>query len=451
VTVPAAGVAGVSPVERYVAAHRTFAGNGAGRAPGWLRELRAGGLARFGALGFPTLREEEWRFTSVAPIAETPFVLAPVPGTRQPSPAQLAPLGPAAGHRLVFVNGRFSERLSTAADVPAGVRIESLAGAVAHHPDLVERHLGRYAGQQQGPFAALNTAFVADGAFVHVPAACELTDPVEILFVAVPGDGPEVCHPRNLIVLEHAARAVVVERYVSLADGVYWTNAVTEIFAGDGARAECYRIQQESDRAFHVATTQAVQGRDSVVRLHPLVFGAALSRHDLRVVLDGAGGSLLLNGLYLLGGRQHADHHTVIDHARPHCESHEYFTGVLDERARGVFSGRIIVRPGAQRTDSKQTNNNLLLSSEAHADSQPQLEIYADDVRCTHGSTVGPLDERALLYLRSRGIDEAEARGLLTYGFAAEVLGRVALGPLRARLDALVRARLARSGITGAP
>ncbi|MGH9262883.1 MAG: Fe-S cluster assembly protein SufD, partial [Acidimicrobiales bacterium] len=243
--------------------------------------------------------------------------------------------------------------------------------------------------------------------------------------------------------------AVIVERYVALADGVYWTNAVTEVVAGDGARAECYRIQQEGDRAFHVATTQSVQGRDSTVRLHPIAFGAALSRHDLRAVLDGAGGSLLLNGLYLLGGRQHADHHTVIDHARPHCESHEYFTGVLDGQARGVFNGRIIVRPGAQRTDSKQTNNNLLLSGEAHADSQPQLEIHADDVKCTHGSTVGPLDERALFYLRSRGLDEQGARGLLTYGFAAEILGRIALAPLRAQLDGVVRTRLARGGIPG--
>jgi len=442
---PGVDLAGAGPVERFVAAQRAFAGNGAGRAPAWLRALREGAIARFGALGFPTTRQEEWRFTSVAPIAETPFRLADAPASLLPSPAQLPQRS--GGARLVFVNGHFSEPLSTAPGPAAGVRLESLARALERQPELVERHLGRSANGSEGPFAALNTAFVADGALVHISAARELAEPVEILFVAVPGTGPEVCHPRTLIVLERAARATIVERYVSLGDGVHWTNAVTEIVAGDGARADCYRIQQENERAFHIATTRSIQGRDSVVRLHPAAFGGALARHDLRAVLDGTGGSLLLNGLYVLGSRQHADHHTVIDHAQPHCESHEYFTGVLDERSRGVFNGRIIVRPGAQRTDSKQTNNNLLLSSDAHADSQPQLEIYADDVKCTHGSTVGPLDERALFYLRSRGLDEAAARGLLTYGFAAEVLGRMELAALRAELDDLVRARLARSGI----
>jgi Fe-S cluster assembly protein SufD len=224
---------------------------------------------------------------------------------------------------------------------------------------------------------------------------------------------------------------------------VYWTNAVTEVVAGDGAHVDCYRVQRESDRAYHVAVTDVHQGRDSTVNLHAVAFGAALARHDLRGTLAGPGGYLILNGLYVLAGEQHADHHTAIDHAAPHCESHEYFNGVLDGRSHGVFNGRIIVRPGAQKTDSKQTNNNLLLSREAHADSQPQLEIYADDVKCTHGSTVGPLDSKALFYLRSRGIAEVEARRLMTYGFAAEILNRMDVAPLRAQLDQIVRTRLA--------
>ena len=217
---------------------------------------------------------------------------------------------------------------------------------------------------------------------------------------------------------------------------------MTEVVAGDGARADCYRVQRESERAYHVAVTEAHQGRDSRVNLHAVAVGGVLTRHDLRGTLAGPGGYLILNGLYLLAGRQHADHHTTIDHAAPHCESHEYFNGVLDGRSRGVFNGRIIVRPGAQKTDSKQTNNNLLLSTEAHADSQPQLEIHADDVKCTHGSTVGPLDARAVFYLRSRGMGEVEARRLLTYGFAAEILGRMEIAPLRAQLDRIVRDRL---------
>lgn len=431
--------------ERYLTQYRAFAGNGAAGAPGWLRELREGAIARFGELGFPTTRQEEWRFTSVAPIVETPFTLADPRGAEGLAAADLAPLllGEAAPHRLVFVNGSYSAPLSQVAEFPRGVRVGSLAAALASDPELVHRHVARYAGYRDSAFAALNTAFLLDGAFVYVPARLSLEEPLQLLFLSTPHQAPLVSHPRNLIVVEREARATVVETYASVADGVYWTNAVTEIVVGDGARADCYRIQRESEQAYHVATTQAHQGRDSTVNLHAAVFGAALARHDLRAVLGGPGGSLILNGLYLLRGRQHADHHTVIDHAQPHCESHEYFNGVLNDQARGVFTGRIIVRPGAQRTDSKQTNNNLLLSGEAHADSQPQLEIHADDVKCTHGSTVGPLDQRALFYLRSRGMDTEEARRLLTYGFGAEILARMEAAPLREQLDRIVRARLA--------
>jgi Fe-S cluster assembly protein SufD len=251
-----------------------------------------------------------------------------------------------------------------------------------------------------------------------------------------------VTHPRTLIVVEREARAAVVETYGALGEAPYWTNAVTEIVAGDGAHVDTYRVQREAESAYHVATSQIVQGRDSAVNLHAVAFGGALARHDVGARLGGPGGRLVLNGLYLLRGRQHVDHHTTIDHAEPHCESHEYFNGVLDDRARSVFTGRILVRPGAQRTDSKQTNNNLLLSGEAHADSQPQLEIYADDVKCTHGSTVGPLDQRALFYLRSRGLAAEAARRLLTYGFGAEIVGRMEVAPLRERLDAMVRAHV---------
>jgi len=429
-------------VERLVEAYRAFAANGASGAPAWLKELRDGGIARFGELGFPTTKQEAWRFTSVAPLVETPFELAPAPGTRYPVPADIEPflLGP--GPRLVFVNGFLVRSLST--PVSDGVRLDGLAQALVDTPDLVREHFGKYAGFQDRPFAALNTAFVRDGAFVHVPEKLALEPPIQLLFLATPGErGPAVAHPRNLIVVEREARATVVETYAALSDGVYWTNAVTEVVVGDGARADCYRVQRESERAYHVAVTDVHQGRDSRVNMHAVAFGAALARHDLRGTLAGPGGYLILNGLYLLAGAQHTDHHTAIDHAAPHCESHEYFNGVLDDESRGVFNGRIIVRPGAQKTDSKQTNNNLLLSGRAHADSQPQLEIHADDVKCTHGSTVGPLDPRALFYLRSRGMGEAEARRLLTYGFAAEILGRMEIAPLRAQLDRIVRARLA--------
>jgi Fe-S cluster assembly protein SufD len=431
-------------VERLVGAYRAFAANGASGAPAWLKELREGAIARFDALGFPTTKQEAWRFTSVAALTETAFELAH-PAPRIPQLAEIQPFLLGDGPRLVFVNGFLQRSLST--PLVDGVRLDGLAQALVDTPDIVRQHLGRYAAFADRPFAALNTAFVQDGAFVHVPARLTTREPIQLLFLTTTPtatDGARhVAHPRNLIVVEREARAAVVETYAALGEGVYWTNAVTEVVVGDGASVDCYRVQRESDKAYHVAVTDVHQGRDSRANIHAVSFGGALARHDLRGTLAGPGGYLILNGLYLLAGEQHADHHTAIDHAAPHCESHEYFNGVLNGRSRGVFNGRIIVRPGAQKTDSKQTNNNLLLSGEAHADSQPQLEIYADDVKCTHGSTVGPLDPKALFYLRSRGVGEVEARRLMTYGFAAEILNRMDVAPLRAQLDQIVRNRLA--------
>ena len=424
-------------VEQLVGSYRAWASNGAARAPDWLKDLRESGIARFHDLGFPNMKQEAWRFTSVAPIAEGSFELAKPPA-RLPTLEDIRPfLLFEAGYRLVFVDGFFQRSLST----PFFDDVQSLAHVVTHRPDLVREHLGKYVATQDRPFSALNTAFVSDGAFVHVPAKARIAEPIQLLFLTT---GTQVVtHPRNLVVIEREARAAIIETYASLEQNVYWTNAVTEISAADGARVDLYRVQRESPRAYHVAATQTHQGRDSTVNLHTVAFGGALARHDIGAVMGGPGGTLILNGLYLLAGAQHADHHTTIDHAADHCESHEYFNGVLDGKSRGVFTGRIIVRPGAQKTDSKQTNNNLLLSTDAHADSQPQLEIYADDVKCTHGSTVGPLDPRALFYLRSRGVGEHEARRLLTYGFAAEILGRIQETPLRAQLDEIVRSRLA--------
>jgi len=431
-------MAATGTVERLVGSYNAWAANGASRAPSWLKELRTGGIARFAELGFPNMKQEAWRFTNVAPIAEGSFGVAKPP-SRIPTLDEIRPyLLLEAGPRLVFVDGFFQAALST----PFFDDVQSLAHVVQHRPDLVRAHLGKYASVGERPFSALNTAFVHDGAFVHVAAKATAELPIQLLFVAT-GEQRVVIHPRNLVVVEREARASIVETYAALRDGAYWTNAVTEIAVGDGARLDHYRVQREGVRAYHVATTQSHQGRDSTLNLHFVAFGGALARHDIGAVMAGPGGTLILNGLYLLAGQQHADHHTTIDHAADHCASHEYFNGVLDDKSRGVFTGRIIVRPGAQKTDSKQTNNNLLLSTDAHADSQPQLEIYADDVKCTHGSTVGPLDPRALFYLKSRGIGADEARRLLTYGFAAEILGRMDVAPLRAQLDQIVRGRLA--------
>ena len=438
----------VDRTERYVAEFAAFARNGASGAPEWLKQIREGAIARFAELGFPTTKQEEWRFTSVAPITEAGFTLAPAPSSLLPAPSDIDRLCVGAGPRVVFVDGRHAPTLSTRVDLAGGVWAGSLAVALrtdARREELARTHLARHARWRDSAFASLNTAFLADGAFVHVPANVTLERPLEVVFLSTGragSDGPIVSHPRSLIVVERGARASFVETYAGLWDGVYWTNTVTEVVVGEGAWAELYRVQQEGPHGFQVATTHSRQERDSYLGLHVLTLGAALARHDINAVLDGPGAELILNGLYLLGRAQHADHHTVIDHAQPHCASHEFFNGVLAERAHGVFNGRIVVRPGAQRTDSKQTNNNLLLSTEARADSQPQLEIYADDVKCTHGSTVGPIDQMQLYYLRSRGLSPEAARSILTYGFGVEILDRMRHPDVRDRLDRLVRARL---------
>ncbi len=443
----------------YVDAFKAFAGNGAAGAPAWLKQIREGAIARFAELGFPTMKQEEWRFTSVAPIAERSFTLPHAKGARLPAHAALDALALGAGPRVVIVDGHYAPKLSTVTAGPAGVQAGGLAAALQTEAvrELVQAHLARHARWQDSAFAALNTAFLADGAFVHVPAGVVLDQPLELVFFSTGREGaraagtgrrersdnPTVSHPRSLIVVEPGAQVAVVETYVGAPDEMYWTNAVTEIVVAEGARAELYRVQREGPHSFQVATTHSRQERDSFLGLHVVTLGAALARHDITTVLDGPGAELILNGLYLLSGTQHADHHTVIDHAQPHCASHEFFNGVLAERAHGVFNGRIVVRPGAQRTDSKQTNNNLLLSTEARADSQPQLEIYADDVKCTHGSTVGPIDQTQLYYLRSRGLSPETARSILTYGFGAEILERMRHPVVRDRLDRLVRERLA--------
>ena len=432
--------------ERFLAQYRAFAGNGAGGAPAWVRAWREDAIGRFSTLGFPSPRDEAWRSTNIAPVLETAFV--PAAGAA-PSPAVLDRFLAEAGgarHALVFVNGRYSSTLSSLGELPAGVRIGSLAAAVADESGPARQHLGRVAGLGQA-FSALNAAFLSDGAFAYVPQGATVAEPLQVLYLTTTAGAASapLTHPRSLVVLEAGARATLVETYAGLEpDARYLTNAVTETLLGDDARLDHYRVQRESGAAYHVAGSHARQGTRAVLHSTLVVFGAALSRHEVSAVLDGEHGELTLNGVSVLTGRQHADHHTTLDHARPHCDSREVFNTVLDDHARSVFTGRIIVRPGAQKTDSKQTSNNLILSGDARADSQPQLEIYADDVKCTHGSTTGPLDPNTLYYLRSRGLGVDQARNLLAYGFGSEILTRIEVPGIRAELDRLLQDWLAR-------
>jgi Fe-S cluster assembly protein SufD len=432
--------------ERFVAEFESFAGNGASGAPAWLKAKRESAITRFAETGLPHSRQEAWRFTDVKPIAGETFTLAGRPGV-SPAARQAAEsllLGGADRHAAVFVNGHFVPELSSLERLPDGVKLGSLRVALESDAQLLEAHLARYAKDERNPLTALSTAFISDGGFAYLPDDVVLEQPLQLVFLAdaVSGDNP-MWHPRNLVLAGRGAQGSVVESYVALGDATYWTNAVTEVVLGENAKVDTYRVQRESERAFHTATTESYQGRDSVFKLVNFTLGAQLSRQDINAVLDGEGADCTLDGLSMLEGRQHTDHHTTLEHAQPHCTSWEYFNGVFDEKARGVFTGRIIVRPGAQQTDSKQTNNNLLLSESARADSQPQLEIYADDVKCTHGATLGPIDDDHMFYLQSRGLSREEARRLLTYGFGSEILEAVKLDELKQQLDRIVRDRLA--------
>ena len=413
--------------------------------PEWLEPLRRAAAERFAATGFPSPRNEEWRFTPLGPVTQTPWVAAPQPA-REPARELLTPF--AFGHpewsTLVFVNGWYSEALSSIGRLPDGVRVSSLAEALRADGPLLESHLGRHAPIEGSAFTALNTASFRDGGFVSVPAGIDLANPVHLIFVTTPDAAGAAIHPRNLLLVARGARASVVESYVTLAgEHAYWTNPVTEVATGAGSWLEHTRIQRESELAQHIGLTHVDQERDSHYRSFTMAMGALMSRHNLHVRLNDENVESLMYGLYLTRGEQVADNHTAIFHDQPNCRSWEVYKGVLDGRSRAVFNGKVFVRPEAQKTDAKQTNRNLLLSDGARVDTKPQLEIFADDVKCTHGATVGRLDDLALFYARSRGIPALAAERLLTYAFAAEVIEEVALEPVRLELERLVRERLA--------
>jgi Fe-S cluster assembly protein SufD len=403
--------------------------------PASLTALRRMAIERFATLGFPTLRQEAWRQTNVAAISQGTFDRLPVDA---PEPevdlSRLDPLAEGAAARLVFVDGRLSARLSTVSDLPDGVVVAGLAETLQKAPQTVEPWLGQLARFEDQPFVALNTAFLTDGAVVRVPKGVVVEKPIHVLYVSTPqsGDHPLAIFPRNLFVAGENSQVTIVETYAG--EGPYFTSPVTELVAGPASVVDHYKLQMESREAFHVATFQVQGERSCTPSSHSISIGGALVRNDVIAILDGEGIDCILNGLYLGEGRQVIDNHMRVEHAKPHCASHELYKGVLDGSSRAVFNGLIHVHPGAQKTDAKQSNRNLLLSSHAVANSNPQLEIFADDVKCTHGSTVGQLDEDAIFYLRSRGIGEEAARSLLTYAFASDLVERAKVPALAREL-----------------
>ncbi len=405
--------------------------------PQWLRSMRRSAMDTFESGGFPSMKNEDWHFTNIAPVAEHKF--QPAKKGAAVSSEALARIEYGQDwHTVVFVNGRLA---APSQGLPAGLTITSLASEIEGDTDLIKRHFSKLATPESGTFTALNAAFAIDGAVIRLAADTVVEKPIHLVFVSDAGAEQAATHPHNLVFAERHSQATIIESFVAVGADVYFTNAVTEVFVADGARLSHYKLQRESQNAFHVGTLQVHQARDSRYESFSFATGAELSRTNVYTTLAGDAAEAVLNGLYMVDGKQHVDHQTRIEHVAPNCPSHELYKGILDGRSHGVFNGKVYVHPEAQKTDGKQSNNNLLLSDQARVDTKPQLEIFADDVKCTHGATVGRLDETALFYMRSRGIGTSQARRLLTYAFAADVLEKLELEPLKEALEAQVLER----------
>jgi len=424
-------------LDRFAALHATMRPD----VPELVAKIRAAGMARFLERGFPTTKQEEWIYTNVAPIAKTPFRLAePRHGLLDRAQLDAFTLGDEAAIELVFVNGYYVEPLSRVNE-PTKITVRSLGQMLTERPEVVSSHIGTAEGTG-AEFPSLNAAFLEDGAFIQIPPGVVQEKPIHVLFVATKLPYPQMISPRVVVVAGANSESTIVETFAGLEEANYLTNHVSEIYLEDNARVDHTRVQTESEHAFNIALTAVEQKRDSHFFSHAIHLGGGIVRNEIRAVLDGEGSECLLDGLYVLENGQHVDNHTVIDHAKPHASSQEHYKGILDGKSRGAFDGKIIVRKDAQKTLSRQTNNNLLLTSDAIVDSKPQLEIYADDVKCNHGSTIGQLDEEALFYLRSRGIGAAEARNILTFAFGVEITERLKVEIVRRRLEKLLLGRL---------
>ncbi|MCH2695172.1 MAG: Fe-S cluster assembly protein SufD [Acidobacteriia bacterium] len=409
--------------------------------PTWIQEKRQEGITQFSKLSFPTIHDEEWRFTSLAPLTHHSFIPAKMapPISSADALNDFSKVG-RAGHYLVFLNGCFSQEYSSLANLPRGVRVQSLSESLKGSPDFIEEHLAQHPSNEV--FAALNTAFIEDGAVIHLEEGVIVEDPIQLLFFSAANGRPIVSHTRCLVVADPNSQAQIVETYTGKQDSIYFMNAVTELFVKNNAVIDHYRIQQESQKAFHISTQQFQIDQSATASSHSISLGGRLVRNNVNAILNGEDAEVTLNGLSLTMNGQHVDNHTSIDHAKPHCRSFELYKSILNDRSRGVFNGRIIVRPDAQKTDSKQTNQNLLLSDQALVNTNPQLEIYADDVKCTHGATIGQLDEEAIFYLRSRGIPPETARQLLIFAFANDLTSQIQIDSIKSNVEKTLSDRL---------
>lgn len=413
-----------------------------GEASSPMHALRKKALEQFSQLTFPTRHDEDWRFTNIAPMLQIPFTAVNrVPKTNIP-PKQLSQLvlPELDALQLVFVNGFFASSLSIA-DIDPAVTITPISALTQTQQEFLSSKLLGSSALREDIFSTLNSAFIQDGVFISIPENIRMEKPIHALFLTTSSESI-ITHPRVIVLAGKNSHSTIFESYHSLHEARYFTNCVTEISLGENATLHHTKVQNESEQAFHISSMQSVQGRDSKFTSNVISFGGALVRNNLATTLHGEGAWCSLNGLYMAHGKQHVDNHTTIDHASPHAESHELYKGILDQESRGVFHGRIIVRPDAQKTDAKQQNKNLLLSDNATIDTKPQLEIYANDVKCTHGATVGQLDEDQLFYLRARGINRDTAEDMLTHAFARDVINRISFAPMRDKLEEMIHAKL---------
>lgn len=414
--------------------------------PAWLLLLRDSAMDRFEQLGFPSVKHEEWKYTNVAPISRAqfrPVLRGETDSLIRKSDVESHICSEAEQSRLVFYNGILNKELSSLAAVKDLVAFDLEEAAQSEsYGEIVRNHLARGADYNLDGFTALNTALTSGGAFVLIPKDVVLSAPLQILSYVEPGSDAPAVFPRVLVVAETNSAGTIIESYGSSSNTGYFTNAVVEVIVGDGAKLTHYKVQRESHEAFHIAATTALLGRNSSYNATTINLGAKLSRHNLSVVMEEEGAECWVDGLYVVSDEQHTDTHSLIDHRRAYCNSHQLYKGILDGKARAVFNGKIFVRPGAQKTDAMQTNKNLLLSNDARVDTKPQLEIFADDVKCAHGAAVGQIDEEELFYLETRGIHPEMGRNLLTYGFAEEVIGKIEIASIRTQLETDVLSRL---------
>ena len=408
--------------------------------PDWLMDSCNHAISFFKTTGFPGTRQENWKYTNVREIAGKQFFSVAVgPDENYPDVIESARFKDFDCYELVFINGHLA---GTGDNLPENIIAESIESAITQHPGLLQQYMDKKPDSYPSGFTALNSAFFHKGAFIQIPDNQVLEKPLTIYYLSTSVDQPFMTHPCNLLILGKHAQATIIESYLGFTDSDYLTNTVTKIIMDDAAILNHYKIQQESPGGYHIANMTTSQGRDSLLTSHSISLGGKLVRNDIHSNLHQPGASIVMNGLYMTTARQHVDNHTLVNHLQPYTRSEENYRGVLDGHSRGVFNGKVVVHKNAQKTDAKQSNANLLLSDQAEIDTKPELEIYADDVKCSHGATVGQLDENMLFYLRSRAIDEETARSLLTYAFAEDVINRIEFLPLRKRLESSIIGKL---------